>query len=137
MSVTGMFYYGYKTFYVDKETVETTHYTDHYVLISEEMGNDYWALIEEGAQQVAAENSGMYLDLIAPEKADNDKLLRLLDRTISMGVDGIITQGVAGERLVELVQKGTERGIAILTIDRDVQGRERMDRRGRYSQMVG
>jgi len=126
MSVTGMFYYGYKTFYVDKETVETTHYTDHYVLISEEMGNDYWALIEEGAQQVAAENSGMYLDLIAPEKADNDQLLRLLDRTISMGVDGIITQGVAGERFVELVQKGTERGIPILTIDSDVQGSERM-----------
>src|SRR5690625_7264942 len=69
----------------------------------------------------------MYLDLMAPEKADNDQLLRLLDRTISMGEDGIINQGVAGERFVELVQKGTERGIPILTIDRDVQGSERMD----------
>ena len=125
ISVTGMIYYGYKTFYFDKEPVGTTHYTDHYVLISEEMGNDYWELIEAGAQQVVAENSGIYLDSIAPEKADNDQLLRLLDRTISMGVDGIITQGVEGERFVELVQKGTERGIPILTIDSDVQGSER------------
>lgn len=125
ISVTGMIYYGYKTFYFDKEPVGTSNYTHHYVLISEEMGNDYWALIEDGAQQVATKNSGIYLDSIAPEKADNDQLLRLLDRTISMGVDGIITQGVEGERFIELVRKGIERGIPILTIDSDVQESDR------------
>ena len=77
-------------------------------------------LIERGAMKAAAEND-VYLEYVGPQKADNDQLLKLLDRMISVKVDGIITQGVEGERFVDLVLKGMDRRIPIITIDTDVK----------------
>lgn len=120
----GMFYYGYKTFYIESETTEAPDYVYHFALIAEESDNDYWRLIEEGAKKAASENN-IYLEYVAPQKADNDQALMLLDRMISAKVDGIITQGIEGPHFVDLVHKGIERGIPITTIDTDVTSSER------------
>ncbi len=40
---------------------------------------------------------------------------------ISAKVDGIIIQGVEGKQFVDLVFKGVERGIPIITVDTDVK----------------
>lgn len=119
ISFSGMIYYGYKTFYIEKSVAVSEDYTHHFVLIAEEVENEYWKLIEQGAVEAAAENS-IYLEYVGPPKADNDQLLKLLDRMISVKVDGIITQGVEGETFADLVFKGVERGIPIVTIDTDV-----------------
>lgn len=116
----GMIFYGYKTFYIEKEPVASKEYTYHFVLIAEEIDNEYWRLIEQGAMKAAVEND-IYLEYLGPQKADNDQLLKLLDRMISVKVDGIITQGVEGKQFVDLVFKGVERGIPIVTIDTDVK----------------
>src|SRR5699024_12030984 len=57
--------------------------------------------------------------------SDLDKLLKLFDRMISSKVDGIIVQGIQGERFVELVHKAVEREIPIITVDTDVPNSER------------
>ncbi len=120
ISLSGVSYYGYKTFYIEKEIAEPSEYKHHIVLIAEEIDNEYWRLVEEGAKKAAAEND-IYLEYVGPLKADNDQLLKLFDRMISVKVDGIIIQGVEGAEFSELVFKGTERHIPIITIDTDVK----------------
>lgn len=119
-SFIGMIFYGYKTFYIEKEALTSKEYAYHFVLIAEEMDNEYWRLIEQGAREAATENN-IYLEYLGPPNADNDQQLKILDRMISVKVDGIITQGVEGKRFVDLAFKGVERGIPIITIDTDVE----------------
>src|SRR5699024_5289557 len=78
----------------------------------------------QDALPISREND-IYLEYVAPEKADNDQALMLLDRMISAKVDGIITQGIEGQHFVDLVHKGIERGIPIMTIDTDIASSER------------
>ena len=120
MSFLGMIYYGYKTFYIEKDSVFTKEYAYHFVLIAEEIDNEYWRLVEQGAMKASVDND-IYLEYLGPPKADNSQLLRLLDRMISAKVDGIIIQGVEGKQFVDLVFKGVERGIPIITVDTDVK----------------
>ncbi|WP_188456610.1 sugar-binding protein [Virgibacillus oceani] len=124
ISFVGMLIYGYKTFYIETDKAEAQDYAYHFALIAEETDNDYWRLVEEGARK-AAEEKDVYLEYVAPEKADNSKMLKLLDRMISAKVDGIIIQGIEGERFINLVHKGIERGIPIITTDTDVKNSER------------
>lgn len=119
-----MLLYGYKTFYIESSNATSKDYTHHFALIAEETENDYWRLIEQGAKEAAADNN-IYLEYIAPQKADNEQLLRLFDRMIAAKVDGIIVQGIEGERFVDLVHKAIERNIPIITIDTDVKSSER------------
>lgn len=124
ISFVGMLIYGYKTFYIENDSIKSKAYTYHFALIAEETENEYWRLIEKGARKAAKENN-IQLEYVAPQKADNDELLKLLDRMISAKVDGIIVQGVEGERFVDLAHKGNERHLPIITIDTDVKGSER------------
>lgn len=123
-SFIGMIIYGYKTFYIEEKVITSNDYRYHFALVSEEIDNEYWRLIERGAKEAAAEHD-IYLEYVGPLKADNDQLLKLLDRMISVKVDGIITQGVEGQRFVDLVQKGIERGIPIIAVDTDVKSSAR------------
>lgn len=125
ISLLGMLIYGYKAFYIEAKKVDSPDYTYHFALIAEEIENDYWRLIEQGAKKAAAKHN-IFLEYVAPPKADNERMLKLLDRMISAKVDGIITQGVEGERFADLVHKGIERGIPIITIDTDVESSERI-----------
>lgn len=116
----GMFYFGYRTFYIEQESFEHQTYDYHFALISEELDNDYWRLVEEGAVR-AADALNVYLEYVGPPKADNEQLLKWLDRMIAMKVDGIIVQGVQGDQFKDLVFKAVENGIPIVTIDTDVK----------------
>src|SRR5699024_8361336 len=91
---------------------------------AEEADNDYWDLIQKAAQKAARENE-IYVAYIAPETADNDEALTLLNRMNPAKVDRIITDGIEGQKFVDLVHKGIERGIPIITIDTDVENSER------------
>lgn len=124
MSFSGMIYYGYKAFYIEKTLASDEPYKKHFVLIAEEFDHEYWRLIEDGASEAALEE-GVYLEYLGPRKADNQQILKLLDRMISVQVDGIIVQGIGGKRFIDLVFKGMERGIPIVTIDADVKNSAR------------
>lgn len=124
ISFIGVIYYGYKTFYIEKQTLTQKDYDYHFALVSEEADNDYWRLIEQGAKKYAEENN-IYLEYVAPEKANNNQMLDLLDRMIAVKVDGIITQGVEGDRFVNLALKGAERKIPLITVDTDINSSAR------------
>src|SRR5699024_5571892 len=108
----GMLYYGYKTFYIEKNVVHSDEYTYHFALIAEETENDYWKQVEKGARKAASEND-IYLEYVAPQRADNESSLKMLDRMISSNLDGIITQGIEGQRFKDLIHKGVEKNLPI------------------------
>ncbi|QDP42209.1 sugar ABC transporter substrate-binding protein [Radiobacillus deserti] len=119
-----MLLYGKKTFYVEDHPAAEQSYDYHFALITEEVGNAYWRLIENGAKE-AAENENVYLEYIGPSKSDLEEKLQTLDRMISAKVDGIITQGLPGQRFLDLVHKARENGIPVITVDTDVPKSER------------
>lgn len=125
ISFMGMIIYGYKTFAISplnqKAEEASSH---HFALIAEENENDYWRLVKKGADK-AAEKNHVNLEYVAPKKADNDEMNRLLDRMIAAKMDGIIVQGIKGARFKNLVHKSVERDIPIVTVDTDAKASER------------
>ncbi|GAE95150.1 sugar ABC transporter [Gracilibacillus boraciitolerans JCM 21714] len=120
-----MLYFGKETFYIENELAADDPYNYHFVLITEEVGNDYWRLIEKGAKEAAAEHD-IYLEYIGPKVTDNEERLATFDRMITAGVDGIITKGMNDPEFAELVRKAASRNIPVATIDTDNEqsGRE-------------
>lgn len=119
-----MLIYGKKTFYVEDHPTAQQSYDYHFALITEEVGNAYWRLIENGAKE-AAKNENVYLEYIGPSKSDLEEKLQTLDRMISAKVDGIIIQGLPGQRFLDLVHKARENRIPVITVDTDVPKSER------------
>ncbi|WP_058308657.1 sugar-binding protein [Gracilibacillus massiliensis] len=119
-----MLYFGKETFYIEDQLTAGDPYDYHFVLITEEVGNDYWRLIEQGAKEAAAEHN-IYLEYIGPKVTDNDERLATLDRMIAADVDGIITKGMNDEIFSQLVQKASNRGIPVATIDTDNEKSDR------------
>ncbi|WP_338788114.1 sugar-binding protein [Metabacillus sp. FJAT-53654] len=124
-------YYGKETFHFAEGTVPTQalgtvpNNTYHFVLIPEELDNDYWRLVEAGARD-AAEYHNVYLEYLGPKQANNDEHLKTIDMAIAGLVDGVITQGLGGEAEFEkLVTKAKEKLIPVVTIDTDAPNSDR------------
>lgn len=119
-------FYGKETFHFSRGTSPNTEEqgavsqppTYHFVLIPEELDNDYWRLVEEGARE-AAEFHNVYLEYLGPKQANNDEHLKTIDMAIAGLVDGVITQGLAEEEFEKLVMKAKEKLIPVVTIDTD------------------
>jgi ribose transport system substrate-binding protein len=131
---------GFLTLFFGKETFHFSQGTDpntkaqgtvpqlpkyHFVLIPEELDNDYWSLVEEGARD-AAKFHNVYLEYLGPKQANNDEHLKTIDMAIAGLVDGVITQGLGGEDEFEkLVTKAKEKLIPVVTIDTDAPNSDR------------
>ncbi|MCM3163774.1 sugar-binding protein [Metabacillus litoralis] len=113
-------YYGKETFHFNEETKPSAEktYDYHFVLIPEELDNDYWRLVEQGARD-AAKFHNVYLEYLGPKQANNDEYLKTIDMAIAGLVDGVITQGVAEPEFDKLVTKSREKLIPVVTIDTD------------------
>lgn len=68
-------------------------YQYHFVLIPEELDNEYWQLVQKGAAD-AADVHHVYLEYLGPKQADVDDHLKTIDMAIAGHVDGIMTQGL-------------------------------------------
>ncbi|WP_130860904.1 substrate-binding domain-containing protein [Gracilibacillus phocaeensis] len=118
ISFSFMIYYGKETFYIDQKASTEMSHDYHFALITEEVGNEYWRLIEKGAKQAAEEND-VYLEYVGPKLADDEERLETFDRMIAADVDGIIVKGMNDERFPQLVKKAKDRKIPVATIDTD------------------
>jgi ribose transport system substrate-binding protein len=131
-----MLIYGKKTFEAQDRVKPPHRYDYHFALISEEVDNEYWRLIEKGARD-AAEKYNVYLEYLGPKQADNIEQLKFMDKTITGKVDGIIIQGIAHSNFNQLTNKAFERGIEIVTVDTDVADSERKAFVGSDNYMAG
>lgn len=120
-----MIYFGKQTFHVDRMGDTNAHdYDHHFVLIPEEKGSEYWSLVRDGAMEMAKQHNA-YLEYIGGAQTNQDEQLRTLDKAIDAKVDGILTQGIKGERFKQLVHLAREKGIPVVTVDADNPESER------------
>jgi ribose transport system substrate-binding protein len=119
-------FYGYKVVSHDlpaeDKAAEKYHY--HFVLVPEELDNDYWRLVEEGAQK-AAEEHGVLLEYAGPKQANIDEHLKTIEMSMASKVDGIITQGLSDEQFTPLINRVVEK-LPVITIDTDAANSNRM-----------
>ncbi|SFS81581.1 sugar-binding protein [Paenibacillus sp. 453mf] len=97
----------------------------HLVLISQELDNPYWRLIEHGARS-AAEKNHATLEYIGPVEASVSEQIRLIEMAVAAKIDGILTQGLDEEQFVSIVDQAIELGIPVITIDSDAPDSRRL-----------
>lgn len=119
-------FYGFKFLSNDvtleEESMEDYKY--HFVLVPEELDNDYWRLVEAGAQKAAKEHN-VLLEYIGPEQADNDIHIKMLEKVAAAKVDGIFTQGLNNEQFTPLINQIVEK-IPVITVDTDASSSNRV-----------
>jgi ribose transport system substrate-binding protein len=119
-------FYGYKVVSHDLPAVDEAgeKYRYHFVLVTEELDNEYWRLVEEGAMK-AAEEHGVLLEYVGPMQANIDEHLKTIEMSMASKVDGIITQGLSDEQFTPLINRVVEK-LPVITIDTDAANSNRM-----------
>ncbi|WP_419954467.1 sugar-binding protein [Neobacillus niacini] len=119
-------FYGYKVMSHDlpEEDRNIEDYKYHFVLVPEELDNDYWRLVEKGAQE-AAKDYGVLLEYAGPKQANIDEHLKTIEMSMAAKVDGIMTQGLSDEQFTPLINKVVER-VPVITIDTDAANSNRI-----------
>ncbi|AZB44608.1 sugar ABC transporter substrate-binding protein [Bacillus sp. FJAT-42376] len=119
-------YFGKETFHVTEAVAgkKEARPSYHFVLIPEELDNEYWGLVHEGAQD-AAKDHGVFLEYLGPKQANIDEHLKTIDMAIAGQVDGLMTQGIVDQKFTPLLNKAVEKGIPVVTIDTDAPNSER------------
>ena len=114
------FYFAEKMYQLSKQVDDQSIpvYKYHFVLVPEEMDNDYWRLVENGAKS-AAEKYGVLLEYIGPKQANVDDHLQKLNIAAATKVDGIMTQGLNDEQYTPMINKLVDKGIPVITVDTD------------------
>lgn len=108
----------------------------HIVLIEQERYHPYWEMIEKGAEK-AAERYGMDIEFTGPVRNNMDEQIHLLEKAIAARVDGIIVQGLNGERFTPVIDKAVQRGIPVVTIDTDAPASNRLAYVGTDNEAAG
>ncbi len=126
ISCTMAVFYGYKVIahQVPQEPGKLEDYRYHFVLVPEELDNEYWRLVEKGARK-AAEEAGVVLEYAGPNQASIDEHLETIEKAAASKVDGIITQGLSDEQFTPLINKVVGK-TPVITIDTDAANSERV-----------
>ena len=119
-------FYGYKviTHHLPKEERVVKKYNYHLVLVPEELDNEYWKLVEEGAK-AAAKNYDVLLEYAGPKQSNLDDHLKTIEMSAAAKVDGIMTQGLSDNQFTPLINKVVEKGIPVITVDTDAANSRR------------
>lgn len=119
-------FYGYKVMShglpEEDRSIEKNNY--HFVLVPEELDNDYWRLVEKGAL-AAAKEFGVLLEYAGPKQANIDEHLKTIEMSMASKVDGIITQGLSDEQFTPLINRVVDR-VPVITIDTDAPNSNRL-----------
>ncbi|MFT4416234.1 sugar-binding protein [Fredinandcohnia humi] len=113
-------YFAYQIFHigspVEQANASVPRY--HFVLVPEELDNDYWRLVESGAKTAAAKHN-VALEYIGPTQANLEEHIKTLEMTAAARVDGIMTQGLHEVQFTPLINQIVEKGIPVITVDTD------------------
>ncbi|WP_438824175.1 sugar-binding protein [Bacillus sp. JJ1562] len=115
-----IFYFGHKA---ETATKEAPLY--HFILVPQELDNDYWRLVEDGAK-AAAKHFNVILEYTGPKQANTEEHIKTLEMATASRVDGILTQGLQEEQFTPLINQIVEKGIPLITIDSDAASSKRL-----------
>ncbi|WP_312473387.1 sugar-binding protein [Neobacillus sp.] len=120
-------FYGYKvvTHHLPKEEKKIEKYNYHFMLVPEELDNEYWRLVEKGAR-AAAKDYHIMLEYVGPKQANIEDHLKTIEMSAASKVDGIMTQGLSDEQFTPLINRVVEKGIPVITVDTDAANSKRI-----------
>ncbi|SFI31369.1 ribose transport system substrate-binding protein [Paenibacillus sp. UNC496MF] len=95
--------------------------SERIVVISQEQGSYVMNELQKGAREAAAIH-GMLIDFSGAYRSNVEELLKQIDIAIASKVDGIIVEGVDRPDFARMVNKATEKGIPVITINSDAPG---------------
>ncbi|MFC0559155.1 sugar-binding protein [Halalkalibacter alkalisediminis] len=116
-----------KLFTIDNELMQQTQEklpSYHFVLISEEVDNDYWRLVEKGARE-AEKYYDVYVEYKGPKRSNLKEHIKLVEMAVASKVDGIITQALSEEDFSPIINDAVKKGIPVITIDTDAPTSDR------------
>jgi ribose transport system substrate-binding protein len=128
ISVSLSVYFGAKALQYDNKMIKVANSSKlayHFLLVPEEMDNDYWRLVERGARE-AAKDLNVTLEYSGPVQADIEEHIKKIDMAIAAKVDGIITQGLNENQFNPIINKAIGKGIPVITIDTDAPKSKRI-----------
>nr|WP_263323623.1 sugar-binding protein [Neobacillus sp. Marseille-Q6967] len=120
-------FYGYKvmTHELPVEANTADKYQYHFILVPEELDNEYWRLVEKGAR-AAAKEYGVLLEYVGPKQANIEEHVKTIEMSAASKVDGIITQGLSDEQFTPLINQVVAKGIPVITVDTDASNSNRL-----------
>jgi ribose transport system substrate-binding protein len=96
----------------------------HFVLVPEELDNDYWRLVEKGAK-AAAKEAGVILEYVGPKQANMEEHIKIIEKAAASKVDGIMTQGLNEKQFTPIINEIVENNIPVITVDTDAPNSKR------------
>ncbi|CAH8772850.1 substrate-binding domain-containing protein [Paenibacillus dendritiformis] len=97
----------------------------HVMLISQELDNPYWRMIEQGARD-AANRLGIALEYVGPLRINTEEQTMLLEKAIAAKVDAILLQGIHSIAYTRLIDQAVAQGIPVITVDADSPDSKRL-----------
>lgn len=94
-------------------------YSYHCAFIAEDSGDPFWNSIYEGARR-AGEKRDIYVERYGDSLTLPFSAAEEMEIAIASGVDAVITEGIPGEGMEELIEKAAEKGIVTVTVYRDL-----------------
>lgn len=93
-----------------------------FVIVSPQQEHPFWQDVWRSASKTG-DRLRVTVEYIGPRRAGVEEQVKLLDMVTAAQVDGIITQGVADERVAAAIAKAVDRGIPVITVGTDLLGR--------------
>jgi len=89
------------------------------------MAHSFYEMITQDAKEAAAE-AGVKLIVKAPDEANLEQQIRMMETMIKMRVDGIAIDPVDTEALAPVIDKAAEEGIPVVCFESDSPGSKRL-----------
>lgn len=89
------------------------------------MADPYYEAVTESAAR-AAEKAGVRLIVKAPDEANLEQQIRMMETMIKQGVDGIAISPIHSETLVPVIDKAVDAGIPVICFESDAPDSRRL-----------
>jgi len=89
------------------------------------MADAYYEAVTESAAR-AAEAAGVRLVIKAPDEANLEQQIRMMETMIQQGVDGIAISPIHSEALAPIIDKAVDAGIPVICFESDAPGSRRL-----------
>lgn len=100
-------------------------YGHYYAMITDNSDSSFWQSVYAAARTAATEH-GDYVEMISENLSRDYSKYELMEIAIASGVDGIIVSADESDRMTELINNATDRGIGVVTLYSDNSSSERL-----------
>lgn len=109
---------------IENSIDEGNVYGQHVAMIKGNSDDVFWTSVYEGAREAGAARD-CYVENFGAELSEDYSTEELFEMAIAARVDGIIVEASSSSKLEELINRGTEAGIPVITVIGDAKNSQR------------